>query len=205
MRLPAAGDAIRVEMTKWGGRPHWEFDALFLGSDEHGEWIGLTTGTSLARPGAVFVTETDQVGLVPRDAGWVATFHAPGYLVTTYVDMTTVPHWDGSVVHAVDLDLDVVRGAQGNVWVDDEDEFAEHRVRFAYPPDVVALAEASAAWVHDAVLHERAPYDGASSAPWFEVLRRQPTYDGTGARSASGPDRPDGVQTAGPPGAGPPA
>ena len=44
-----------------------------------------------------------------------------------YVDITTVPVWlDGPTraVTAVDLDLDVVRGWTGRVWVDDEDEFA---------------------------------------------------------------------------------
>ncbi|WP_180935649.1 DUF402 domain-containing protein [Nocardioides ungokensis] len=37
------------------------------------------------------------------------------------------------MLRAVDLDLDVVRGRTGRVWIDDEDEFAEHRVRFGYP------------------------------------------------------------------------
>ena len=46
-------------------------------------------------------------------------------------------------VTAVDLDLDVVRGWTGRVWVDDEDEFADHRVRFGYPADVVRMAAPS--------------------------------------------------------------
>ena len=41
----------------------------------------------------------------------LATFHAPGGLVEVYVDMTTPAEWDGAVLRAVDLDLDVVRGA----------------------------------------------------------------------------------------------
>ena len=52
-----------------------------------------------------------------------------------YVDITTPPVWDGTVLRAVDLDLDVVRGNTGRVWVDDEDEFADHRVRFGYPDE----------------------------------------------------------------------
>ena len=39
--LRSPGDAVRVVMTKWGDRPHWEFDATYLGSDEHGDWIGI--------------------------------------------------------------------------------------------------------------------------------------------------------------------
>jgi hypothetical protein len=163
------GDAVRVEMTKWGDRPHWAFAATYLGADEHGDWIGIPVGTPMARPGAAFTTSVVQVGLVPRAAGWVATFHGPGWVVATYVDMTSVPWWDGAVCRAVDLDLDVVRLGDGRVYVDDEDEFAEHRVRYGYPPEVVTLAEESCAWVHEAVLQERVPFDGPTSQHWFDL------------------------------------
>ena len=45
--------------------------------------------------------------------------------------------WAGDdEVHLVDLDLDVVRRRMtGDVELRDEDEFAEHRVRFGYPDD----------------------------------------------------------------------
>jgi protein associated with RNAse G/E len=83
-----------------------------------------------------------------------------------YVDITTPPAWDGAVLRAVDLDLDVVRGTTGRVWVDDEDEFADHRVRFHYPDDVVAAAMASCDLVHAAVASRAAPYDG-TAARWL--------------------------------------
>ncbi|QCW51495.2 DUF402 domain-containing protein [Nocardioides dongxiaopingii] len=164
------GDAVRVEMTKWVDRPHWAFDAQHLGSDAHGDWIGIPAGTTMARPGATFVSSTDQVVLVPPDAGWVATFHAPGYRVTTYVDITTVPRWDGAVLRAVDLDLDVVRTAEGVTFVDDEDEFAEHQLTHAYPAEVVTAAEESCAWVLAQVRREHPPFDGACADRWLDRL-----------------------------------
>ncbi len=167
---PGPGDAVRVEMTKWGDRPHWAFAARYLGADAHGYWLGIPAGTTMTRPGATFVSSTDQVGLAPWDAGWLATYHAPGYLVATYVDLTTVPRWDDGVLRAVDLDLDVIRLAAGDVFVDDEDEFAEHRVRLGYPPEVVSLAERTCRSVWEAVLQERAPFDGAAAARWFAAL-----------------------------------
>src|SRR5262245_6428185 len=119
-------------MSKWGGRPHWEFDAVYLGTDGYGEWCGVPGGTVFVRPGAEFVGPVDQVMLVPTDTAesrwWLATFHAEGGPVEVYADMTTPPEWDGTVLRAVDLDLDVVRGNSGDVWLDDEDEFAEHQV-----------------------------------------------------------------------------
>lgn len=161
-------------MTKWGDRPHWEFDARLLGVDEHGHWLAIPAGTPMARPGAAFSCDVDQVGLVPRPShggcgAWMATFHAPGTWVSTYVDMTTVPVWDGAVLRAVDLDLDVIRTSEDEVYVDDQDEFVEHQATFGYPAEVIALAEQSCAWVHHAVIHELAPF-GGEHRRWLEQL-----------------------------------
>jgi hypothetical protein len=37
----------------------------------------------------------------------------------------------------------VIETLEGEVFVDDEDEFAEHQVLFGYPAEVVALAEST--------------------------------------------------------------
>src|SRR5690349_4834447 len=117
-------------MEKWGDRPHWHIPGRWLGSDEHGDWIGIPAGTLMARPGVEVVSEFDQVGLVPApgpdlERAFLATFHAAPSHIWVYVDMTTPPVWDEGVVRAVDLDLDVIRGREGDVVVDDEDEFAQ--------------------------------------------------------------------------------
>ncbi len=161
-------------MTKWGDRPHWEFAATYLGRDDHGDWLGIPAGTRMTRPGATYVAETKQVGLVPPpgpdDArGWLATFHDVGGPLRVYVDITTPPRWDGAVVRAVDLDLDVVCGPTGRIWIDDEDEFAEHRVRYGYPEEVTRGALSSCGRVHAAVVDEAAPYDG-SATRWLTRL-----------------------------------
>lgn len=174
-----AGAEVRVVMTKWGDQPHWEFDATYLGSDVHGDWLGIGRGTVMTRPGATYVAPTCQVGLVPPagpDAarGWLATFHDVGGPVQVYVDITTPPTWDGSTLRAVDLDLDVVRGTTGRVWVDDEDEFAEHRVRLGYPLEVVRAAASSCDAVHAAVAAGTPPYDGpddGTASAWLARVR----------------------------------
>ena len=48
--------------------------------------------------------------------------------------------------------------------MDDEDEFADHRVRFGYPEAVITAALASCRQVEAAVAGGRAPYDGAATA-----------------------------------------
>jgi uncharacterized protein len=171
------GDPVRVAMTKWGGGSHWEFDARWLGTDEHGDWIGLPVGTAFDRPGAHFTAMSNQVGLVPSAAlaederWWVGTFHAPGgnLGVQMYVDIASPPAWDGSTLRCVDLDLDVVRGETGRIWVDDEDEFAQHRVELDYPDDVVAAAMRSCDHVLATMTAGHPPYDGTHER-WLATL-----------------------------------
>ena len=88
-------------------------------------------GTLLASPVRAFHAAADHVTLVPHDAWWLGTFYGDdaNRPFDTYVDVATPAVWHGEdLVRAVDLDLDVIRGTTGRVWVDDEDEFAEHRV-----------------------------------------------------------------------------
>lgn len=168
------GDPVSIEMTKWGERPHWQIPAMWLGTDDHGDWLGIPAGTLMSRPGVEVVSEFDQVGLVPRAGDEVArasmpTFHRAPSHIWVYVDMTTVPIWDGSTIRAVDLDLDVIRGREGDLVVDDEDEFAEHQVTLGYPPEIVALAEASRDHVHAAILAGDPPYDDRHER-WLHLL-----------------------------------
>lgn len=159
-------------MTKWGDRPHWAYDGVYLGADEHGEWVGFPAGTRYRRPGMDFVGRHDGVMLVPADgAPYLAAFNGPEATAKMYVDITTVPAWEGSVVRAVDLDLDVVVLQDGTTFLDDEDEFVEHQSAFGYPPDVVAMAERTAQEVLAAATARRAPYDGTAER-WLAGLRR---------------------------------
>ena len=179
------GTLVRCEMTKWGDRPHWSFDAVHLGSDEHGEWVGVPRGTRHTRPGHEFHSSVDSITLVPRDAWHLPTFQAPGIWCDLYIDIATPATWDDHVLRAVDLDLDVIRMSDpppagidgtpeaehpaGEIWIDDEDEFAEHQVAYGYPADVIAAAQSSCDAVFAAVSAGVAPYDGSAGA-WFDRL-----------------------------------
>ncbi len=141
------GDPVRVGFTKWGGSQHWTSSPTWLGEDEFGWWLGDPAGTAWVRgDGRTFSTPTRDVLLVPRGRGHTVMFYEqhPTLDYRLYVDITSVPMWtpDGGLT-AHDLDLDVVEHWDGRVEVLDEDEFAEHRVRYGYPAEVAeqALAE----------------------------------------------------------------
>jgi uncharacterized protein len=169
----ALGRRVHIAMTKWGGARHWTFDARWLGSDEHGHWLGQYRGEELSRPGADFVMPSNAVLLCPRDAWFVATFYAespPGANnPQVYVDVASVTSWSRDSATAVDLDLDVVRRWDGSVYVDDEDEFLEHQRTLRYPPEVISAAEASCAHLVPAVTNHVPPFDQTSLA-WLDLL-----------------------------------
>ena len=169
-------------MTKWRDLPHWEFAGAYLGSDRHGDWIGLPVGTHYARPGVAFDSPTPAVTLVPaadlEERGWLAAFHPTGgyrypgaaSAVEVYVDIATPPRWHDRLVTSVDLDLDVLRGPSGRVWIDDEDEFAHHRISLDYPDVVVAHAGLNCDHVHRMMRDRVAPFDGRTHLPWLEQV-----------------------------------
>jgi protein associated with RNAse G/E len=159
---------VRVVYRKYDGSLHWNHPALRLGSDQHGLWLGVPLGTLVHKGEPEWgPVEAPFVLLMPAAGWWTATFNAEPHRTEIYCDITTVPHWrTPDEITMVDLDLDVRRRRAGQVELLDEDEFAEHRVRFGYPAGVVDAARAAAGWLFTAVRDRVEPFDTAS-APWL--------------------------------------
>ncbi|WP_394554227.1 DUF402 domain-containing protein [Agromyces sp. MMS24-JH15] len=169
-RPSVPGTLVRVRYTKWDGTPHWTYDGVWLGRDGFGEWVGYPSGTRYERPGRMFEAGWTSVGLFP-DAGWTPGFNFDGYHTPIYVDLSSRPEWradddGGYTVSMHDLDLDVVLRDGRPAYIDDEDEFAEHRVTLGYPDEVAGQVEADAADVLAAVLASVAPFDGSTAEHW---------------------------------------
>jgi uncharacterized protein len=164
--------SIAVEYTKWGGARHKHFAVDELGVDEHGTWFSGRPGILSQRGDEPPVVEVDGfVMLVPDGASvatndWVAFWNLRGG-VAIYVDVTDTPRYDGRVVSATDLDLDVVAWRDGAVEIIDVDEFDEHRLALGYPPEVVDKALSTADWLLDTIRAEAPPFD-ANGTTWLQ-------------------------------------
>lgn len=159
---------MRIEYTKWDGRLHWHFDADVLGEDEHGLWARVPKGRVLQRGDVQRVQSDGFVMLVPVAGNWIAAFYTaetPGRDGHVYIDVTDQPRRDGDVVRAIDLDLDVIRLPDGEVILDDEDEFKEHCTLFGYPADTISTCEATARDLLAAVTNRDEPF-GIASERW---------------------------------------
>lgn len=167
--------ACALGFTKWDGTEHWSCSAIRLGRDEFGLWLGLRTGTRWSRPGADVTWDWPAVFLIPP-APYVARFLdiAPTGdrpdPTAVYVDVTTVPVATDRVVTAVDLDLDVIRSRRGEVFVDDEDEFEDNRVKLGYPDELAATARATADDLVVQLTQHVEPF-GTTAESWLARVR----------------------------------
>jgi len=169
------GDDVAVRFTKWGGGAHWRFPVPYLGADDLGAWCGPPAGTWLERPGASFSSAFPWVTLFPHDQPWAASYYdSVEQPVSVYVDVTTPAVWDGPQVTMVDLDLDVIISRDGDLLLDDEDEFDEHRVTLGYPADVVALARRTADELMTAAAAGHEPF-GEAGSRWLARLAQEVT------------------------------
>jgi uncharacterized protein len=156
-------DVVRVRYSKYDGTAHRDYPARRLSDDQHGTWLGVDAGTASIYHGQPSVERIPFVLLIPRDEWWTAMFNPPPRTSEIYCDITSPARWESDdAVHLVDLDLDVVRRrGTGEVELRDEDEFAVHRVSFGYPEDVIAPAQAAAAWLRAALRNGSQPFASA--------------------------------------------
>ena len=168
---PAPGTRLVFRWRKWDGSPHWEHDCVYLGSDEWGDWFGQLPGWRSARPGRDHVTVHPNVTLVPPSGDFVFTRNQAPARTHTYIDIAWDVHWgEDGLPTGIDMDLDVVDREGVGVFIDDRDEWDEHRVQFGYPLDIVAQLEALAGDLETRVRATAAPFDEAVPDSWLTRL-----------------------------------
>jgi uncharacterized protein len=170
--LRVIGRDVRLVYTKYDGSLHWHQTVTYLGEDEHGVWLGAPAGSSAQRgdePPVFF----DQrfVALLPPGQWWTAVFNGEPAGTEIYCDVSTPPRWPHpGEVTMVDLDLDVIRmRADQSVLLVDEDEFAEHQVRYDYPAEVISQARQAADWLMAAIKDGVEPFAGGYRA-WLDRI-----------------------------------
>jgi protein associated with RNAse G/E len=166
-------ERVSVLYRKFDGQLHWNLAMHRLGQDEHGVWLGLPADSYMRKgDGPMVPIPHAHVILFPEGWWYTAVFNDVPADVDIYCDMTTPPSWTHSgEVTMIDLDLDVLRTrGQDAARLVDEDEFAEHQVRYGYPPDVIEAAHTSAQAVLSAIAERSGPFDGAHER-WLGMAR----------------------------------
>lgn len=166
---------VIVESRKWDGSLHRRTVMIELGTDQHGLWLYMPTGTHVQLPASSFVASAG-LRLIPLGERWSVYFVRPvpdtGRPEQLYVDITTPATRSGDQIEFVDLDLDVERLDHGSVLIMDRDEFALNQQRWSYPPEEIAITEATATAVQKMIMAGEPPFDG-SEGSWWRVVERQ--------------------------------
>ena len=174
MTAPPVGTRVHVRRRKWPDKPHYGTSGLVLGADEHGTWVGSRPGGVIELPdGTTRVGERTAVWCAPHDDWYLLHYLADHPELHLYIDICTPPVWVDGEVRTIDLDFDVivwkpVRG--GHVELVDVDEFEQHRVELAYPPQLVADAQRAATDVLERVRAGVPPFTVACAASWVEQI-----------------------------------
>jgi protein associated with RNAse G/E len=146
---------VRVVYRKYDEKLHWHQWMRYLGEDEHGVWLGAPANSVSQRGDEPELHhEQAHVQLFPRDRWFTAIFNDEPRSTEIYCDVTTPVEFGEDVFTMIDLDLDVIRKRDGSIYVDDEDEFAEHQVKYSYPPAIIEQAQGTADWLVTAVATE---------------------------------------------------
>jgi hypothetical protein len=125
--------------------------ASLLGEDAFGNWLGIARGNAWwsADRTRTGLFDHSFVKLVPRETFWTVCFHAMEpqlpYLQQALVDVDIVlpVRWRDGAIEEVDLELDILRSADGRVCVRDQDKFDQMRIDWALPEDITAQALAT--------------------------------------------------------------
>ncbi|MEV0797050.1 DUF402 domain-containing protein [Kribbella sp. NPDC050281] len=147
---------VRVVYRKYDEKLHWHQWMRSLGEDEYGVWLGAPPNSVAQRGDEPEIVQSQAVvQLFPRDKWFTAAFNDEPRWTEIYCDITTPVEFSEDVFTMIDLDLDVIRRRDGTtVLVDDEDEFAEHQVKYGYPADVIKTARETCDWLVGAVVTE---------------------------------------------------
>lgn len=168
---PEPGTPVQFRWRKWDGSPHWVNDCVYLGSDRWGDWLGQPAGWANVRPGLSFPADVANVTLLPPSGDHAVTVHALPHRVRVYIDIAWDIRWEAGAPTGIDMDLDVVKALDGRgLYIDDRDEWDEHRVRYGYPLDIVDKLEALAVDLERRVGAGDPPYDDATADKWLARL-----------------------------------
>lgn len=173
MPRPAIGTPLVFRWRKWDGSPHWEHECVYLGSDHWGDWLGQRAGSRSFRPGRDLVLDIPSVMMIPAGRqDYVLTVNASPAATRVYIDLSWAAGWgEDGLPTAIDMDLDVVRRTdERGVYIDDEDEWEVHRVRYGYPSRVIEALEATAHDLERRVRALEAPFDEATAERWLARL-----------------------------------
>jgi uncharacterized protein len=164
--------AVRILSTKFDGSLHNDFAGRLIHESANSEdpaaplRVFVPEGTSIQSYRGELTVRVPFTALFwPGHERWWNVYHNhhtffanDRWSSAVYANVSTPATFDGETVRWIDLDLDVVI-RDGAVELLDEDEFAEHRARMAYPERLATRALEAAATLIELATRRAPPFD----------------------------------------------
>lgn len=155
---------IPIHSTKYDGGLHYRYAASQVRAEQNLLMVYLPPGVPVDCYRGHMTTRYHSLELYWSDLYYNLTviWEADWRPKMHYVNIATPSTWHDGTLRFVDLDLDVIwRPDDGLAVLDDEDEFAQHQVRYGYPADLIARVWQSSDEVRDLIARRVYPFDGS--------------------------------------------
>lgn len=96
----------------------------------------------------------------------VALLEAGG--VRYYCNIASPPYLQGGILTYIDYDLDVIRTADGNRYIVDQDEFEHHKQQYHYPPSVLVKVREGLNELLGRVERGASPFSDETALAYYE-------------------------------------
>jgi uncharacterized protein len=159
---------IEVRSFKWPHRATAIAHAVLLGEDAHGRWLGIAQGRPWSSADGLSAgTFTHSfVKLVPVDTWWTACFQESDPIVD--VDIVLPVQWIADTLEEVDLELDILQYADGNVSIRDQEVFQRVREDWDMPNAIATQAEHACQQIYQ-FLNERLEPFNSVGRKWLAL------------------------------------
>jgi len=164
---------IKIQSMKYGNHLHYEWETTLLEKTDSYIFVLGHKGRKLNHytKGQVFTVDNWTIEFFPLDAWFTVSADViDGELKQYYCNICEPPQFAGDLVTFVDLDIDLVY-RNGQWMVVDEEEFADHALKFSYPPELIKRVRMEQQGLEQRIKQGRFPFDGAIER-WMEWIPR---------------------------------
>lgn len=155
---------ILVHSTKYDGSLHYRYPTVLVQEAPGLLMLYGALGTPLESYRGDQVAPWHSLELYWSDRFYnlSVTWRAHWQPHSHYINIATPATWHDGTLRYVDIDLDVIwRASTSEVVLDDQDEFAQHQLRFGYPSDLIDQAWRSSEEVRAMIAQRIYPFDGS--------------------------------------------
>ncbi|MBM7844893.1 DUF402 domain-containing protein [Herpetosiphon giganteus] len=153
----AAYPLMAIHGFKWPKRPTAQATGYLLGADQFGHWLGIAAGSAWQHSnGQQGMFEQAFVKLIPPNAYWSACFNLSDKLID--VDIVLPNQWHDQLVEEIDLEIDLLKMADGSIEIRDQAKFAAVCQRWPIPAAIIEQVHTTTAQIYQQLQAQVEPF-----------------------------------------------